>query len=385
MRKILFVIESLHCGGAEKSLITLFQNFDFTHNQVELLLFKEGGEFEKFVPDKVNIRYVSSLKAINPIKLMFLKLKFRFLLFNNSTKKHHTAQLFWKSFGNSIASIDNEYDIAIAYNQGFSTYFVAEKINAKIKYAWLNTDYQKAGYNPKFDFPMYNRYNKIVAVSNENSLSINEEMNSIGKVLPLTVIKDITDVDVVRKMALDGDGLPNEKETISILSVGRLAKAKAFNLAIEACRILVDQKFNIKWYIIGEGSERAYLEQLIKVNSLEEHFILLGYNENPYPFINSCDIYVQTSIFEGLGLSVIEALALGKAVVTTNFPTAHSIVENQITGLICNMDGKSIAQSITRYIQEVELKNKIVNNLSLIENDSKNVSLLKIKQLLESN
>ena len=384
MKKILFVIESLHCGGAEKSLVTLLQNFDFTQNQVELLLFKEGGAFEKFVPEQVKVRYISSLESINSIRLLFLKFKFKALLFNNKSNKYHSAQLFWKSFGSSIRLMSSEYDIAIAYNQGFSTYFVAEKINSKNKYAWLNTDYKKAGYNAEFDYPMYSVFNKVVAVSDENLIPIKEEMKIIGKSLPMIVINDITDVDVVRKLALQGEGLPINENFITILSVGRLAKAKAFNLAIAACRSLKDKNYNVKWYIIGEGGERAFLEQLIKENELQDELILLGFKENPYPYIKSCDIYVQTSIFEGLGLTVVEASLLHKPIVCTNFPTAYKILSDEKTGLIVQMNSEDISNAVQKLIDQPELRLKFQETLSKQVNPNKQDSLDLIYKLINN-
>ena len=110
--------------------------------------------------------------------------------------------------------------------------------------------------------------------------------------------------------------------------------------------------------------------------------ILLGYKENPYPYIKSCDIYAQTSLFEGLGLTVIEAAILQKPIVTTNFPTSYSIIENEITGLICNMNPLDIAKSIERYLNNPELNKKIVKNLSLLKNNDKEISLNKVNDLL---
>jgi len=128
---------------------------------------------------------------------------------------------------------------------------------------------------------------------------------------------------------------------------------------------------NIQWYIIGEGKERKSLEKLIHHNKLDSIFFLLGYKENPYPYMKSCDIYVQTSLFEGLGLTLIEASILQKPIVTTNFPTAHSIISHNKTGLICEMNSQSIAKSISNYIDNPQLKQKIVTNLKMMKNNDK--------------
>lgn len=381
MKRIAFVIESLHHGGAEKSLITLLNLLDYNILQVDLILFKKGGEFEKFVPKEVTIRYKDPFQKINIIKKQYFRFKF-WLIKNYLNKKFHHAQIYWKVFGKSIEKHQLIYDVAIAYNQGFSTYYVSEKIDASKKYAWLNTDYRKAGYVAAFDYEMYSKYKKIICVSKENESSFKKANNLIGKILPTYIIKDITDSLLVKKMSLENTDFKMDINQINILTVGRLAKAKGIHLAIEACKILKSKGNKLKWYVIGEGPERNELKKTIKEYKLENSFHLLGYKENPYPYIKSCDIYTQTSLFEGLGLTVIEAAILQKPIVTTNFPTASSIITNNETGLICEMNAQSVSDNILLYINDQKLKNKVVFNLSKLKNNDKEKSLEAFNQLI---
>jgi glycosyltransferase involved in cell wall biosynthesis len=382
MKKIAFIMESLQCGGAEKSLVTLLQNMNFDEYQIDLILMAEDGDFKKFVPEQVDIKIVDVFSNIEGFKLKQLRLEYALRRKINIKKLEHNAQLHWKTFGKSIQKIDEFYDIAIAYNQGFATYFVAEKIAATRKIAWLNTDYQKAGYNIKFDIDKYKTFDTIVAVSNECEESFKYELNKFGIQLQTTVIKDITDIAIVNKLSQEYIGFTNDKSSIKICSVGRLAQPKGWYLAIEALYILKQRNRDIKWYIIGEGPKRSELELLIKTKQLENNLILLGYKENPYPYMKTCDIYVQTSLFEGLGLTVIEAAILQKPIVTTNFPTASTIVENNQTGLICEMDAVAIANAIEIYLDDKAFVLKVKQNLSNLENRDKEISLNKINSLL---
>lgn len=382
MKKIAFVIESLHCGGAEKSLVTLLQNFDFETYNVDLFLAVSNGDFQKFVPEKVIIKQISKNK-ISILQKLKQRLKFYSLrILNRLSKKYHSAQLFWKTKSTGIKKINKNYDIAIAYNQGFATYFVSEKIAAKKKFSWLNTDYIKAGYNIKYDFKYYSNFDKVVCVSKENEKSLHQALSSIKQKLSTVVIKDITDTTSVINKSTQSISEFDNTQSKNILTVGRLAQAKGLNLAIDACSILLKSNYNIKWYVIGEGPERKNLEQLIHNKNLQNHFILLGYKENPYPFIKSCDIYAQTSFFEGLGLTVIEAAILQKPIITTNFPTASTIIEHKKTGLICEMNAKAIASSIETYLKNPDLMNKVSDNLSKQKNNDKELSLSKINELL---
>ena len=76
MKKVLFFIESLQCGGAEKSLVTLLSLLDYNEFKIDLILFKKGGEFEKFVPDNVSIEYVLPHKKTKSIFSFYNRIKF---------------------------------------------------------------------------------------------------------------------------------------------------------------------------------------------------------------------------------------------------------------------------------------------------------------------
>ncbi|WP_158250437.1 glycosyltransferase [Aquimarina sp. I32.4] len=379
-KNILFVIESLQCGGAEKSLVTLLQNIDFDKVNVDLLVTSKG-VFEKFVPKEVTIIVKDHFTETNRLINTINRIRYSFLRKINKAKKYHTAQLYWKSFGKSISKNHKKYDISIAYNQGFATYYVASKVSADKKITWLNTDYSRAGYNISFDYQYYSKFEKVVCVSKENELSLQEVVFKSDKKLDTIIIKDISDVELIRKMSLEVINFDNNNQT-TILTVGRLAKAKGLHMAIEACKALLEAKYNIKWYVIGDGPERDNLEELIKGFKMQEKFILLGYKENPYPYIKSCDVYVQTSLFEGLGLTVIEASLLQKAIVTTNFPTASSIINHNKTGLICEMTPHAIAKNIEKYLNNKEFKSEVTMNLSKVINNDKQISLQKFNDLI---
>lgn len=377
------MIESLDLGGAEKSLVTLLQNLDYTKYNVILLLIKKEGLFNKFVPKEVYVIHFDIFKGVSFIRKLITRL--HFWIQRKVNTRYNTTHFFWQAYGINIPKHTKQYDIAIAYSQGFATYFVADKINARKKYAWLNTDYIKAGYNAKYDKIFYARFNKIIAVSEVAKESIINAFKDVGYIPEIKIIKDITDSFQVKALAIKPikEHLFNF-EKINLVSVGRLAKPKGFELAITACKIIVKEGFNINWYIIGEGSERDALEKLIEVNNLNKNFFLLGFQENPYPYIKACDIYVQTSLFEGLGLTVIEAAILQKPIVSTNFPTASTIITHNKTGLICEMNATAIADSIIKYIENPKLRDVVIANLQSAKNNDKEISLQKINNLLSS-
>jgi glycosyltransferase involved in cell wall biosynthesis len=363
MKRILFFIESLQCGGAEKSLVSLLNSFDFSAYELRIMVLNRGGEFEKFVPKHL------SIESIKVDWGLFSRLKFRFYKLIYKNRKFHPAQLFWQCTKKDVPIVKEKYDLAIAWGQGFATYFVAERTIAHKKIAWVNTDYHKAGYNWKRDLPIYNKFDKVVGVSEFVKQSMQVFLNN-EKVV---AIRDIIDPnDILVRAEEDSPALKFDKNIVNLVSVGRLSKPKGFELALAAAQILVMDGHSIHWYIIGEGAERNYLEALINESKLNHHVTLFGFQENPYPYIKACDIYVQTSWFEGLSITLIEAKILCKPIVTTDFPTAKSILEHEKTGLITSMDASSIASAIKRIIEDDNLKGFLVKNLqSQVDNEKR--------------
>jgi len=371
MKNIVFFVESMHCGGAERSLLSLLANLDHTKYNIDLLVINKGGEFEKFIPDYVNYRSTDT-------KFGFLG-KIKFKLFQRFLKPRHKAQFFWKAFEGNISEYKTDYDLAIAWGQGFATYYTATKINATRKLAWVNIDYEKAGYMKEHDIDIYNQFDKIVGVSD----FVKESMQKFipkDKVISIRNIIDITDVT---KRAEEKISEKFDAQFTNIVSIGRLAKQKAFENSVKAAKKLKQKNIQFRWYVIGEGAEREYLESLIVQYDLRDNFILLGFRDNPYPYIKNADLYVQSSAFEGLGRTLIEASILCKPIVTTNFPTAYGILRPDETGIITEMDADSIADGISRLVEEVDLRHQIIRNLENQVDNGKELTLKNIYDLFD--
>ncbi|MFA7615952.1 MAG: glycosyltransferase [Weeksellaceae bacterium] len=375
-KKIGFVIESLQLGGAEKSLVTLLQHLDDSKYEIDLIYFHPDGFFKEMVP-----------KTVHQIVLDFPKISFferlKYAFKKKTVKNYHNAQLFWPLMEPHLENFEKEYDIAVAYNQGFATYFTQKFISAETKYAWVNTDYRKAGYNIGFDKDFYADFKKVVCVSPENKAGFTKVADSAGLDIEVEIIKDISDEDFIRKQAGKEMKISFQKDKINVVSVGRLVDYKGFEMAVKSCSVLVKKGIDVNWYIIGEGAQRNELEKLIKENQLKNHFYLPGADANPYPYIKNCDIYVQTSLFEGLGLTVIEAAMLHKPIVCTSFPTVFSILKDNETGLIVEMNPESISAGIERLINDKELKNRLTENLKNQKNNDTEITMKKVEELLK--
>ncbi|WP_445381952.1 glycosyltransferase [Robiginitalea sp. IMCC43444] len=385
-KKLLIVIDSLKCGGAEKSLVTLLNNLDYSKYEVEVLVFFKGGEFESFLPSKITLTYYDISLEKNPFVFFLCRVEYWIRRQLDYKHKYHISQLYWKAVRRIVPLNQKKYHSAIAYGQGFSTYYVSEKVvNYKNKYAWLNTNHIKAGYDINFDYLFYKNFNKVIAVSEESKSSLENNLSSIDKILEINIIRDIVDKETIKKMSEEFTPIfPNHRlsRKFTILTVCRLEKVKGLDIAIEASELLKDKGLDFIWYVVGEGSQRNELELQIKKKNLSQHFILLGHKNNPYPFMKECDVYVQPSYYEGLGITVIEASVLKKPIVTTDFPTAHTIIKHNETGLICDMNAISLKEGILKFLKDQEFKNKICHNLNKLNSDYKTDSLDMINNLI---
>ncbi|UKS24918.1 glycosyltransferase [Paenibacillus sp. HWE-109] len=374
MKTILFVIDSLHSGGAEKSLLSLLTLFDYENYKVDLLLFSQKGLYLPLLPKEVNVLEVPPFlqRQSGGIKSLITARRFKDLYLSvrrsislrlpAQTKRLHSAQISWEWLSKGIEPLDGHYDVAIAYSQGTPTYFVTEKVKADKKMCWVNTDYKMAPYNNEFDTKFYGQFDHVVAVSDYNKDVFTEEM-PIAKE-KTSVVYDIVSPGLIVSMSEQEGGFQDDFDGVRVLTIGRLVEAKGYDLALEACSKLIQEGFKLRWYVIGEGQLKEKLVKTIQSLHLEEYFIFLGTFQNPYTFIKQCDLYVQPSRFEGFGLAIAEAKILQKPVIATNFTVVHNQLTDGENGLIVDMNANALYTGIKKLLSEQSLKDKIRSRLA---------------------
>lgn len=378
MKNIIFAIDSLHCAGAEKSLTTLLSLIDYSKYEVDLMMFGHGGALEELVPKEVNIleplKYTKftekSLKDSilytlkkGTYKMLKSRIEFSFAIRNKQYTNTQKARILWKKISNVIECNPKKYDIAISYAQGLPTFYVAEKIMAEKKFAWVNVSYRLEDEDKEFQSKYYDKYEKIIAVSHSAKDVFLETFPTYKD--KVEIIYDINDFNLISKMANMENGYNDDFDGIRLLTIGRLANQKGYDMALEACKILKDKGIKFKWYALGKGPLKDDIEKYIKENELQDYFKLLGVKSNPYPYIKGADIYVQTSRFEGFGLAIAEARMLNIPVVTTEFDAVYNQMVQGKNGLVVDMDSESIANGILKLINDEELRNSIVEYLKI--------------------
>jgi glycosyltransferase involved in cell wall biosynthesis len=144
-----------------------------------------------------------------------------------------------------------------------------------------------------------------------------------------------------------------------VLSAGRLAQQKGYPFLIEAAALLRDQA-ELQFLVAGRGSEEGRLKAQVRRLGLESSFRFLGYLDDPDPALAGCDCFVLPSLFEGMPNAVMEAMALGKAVILTDVDGARELVENERSGLIVPPgDPAALAAAIRRVADDPELRSRL--------------------------
>lgn len=377
MRKVLIASFDMEVGGVERSLISMLNNFDYINNEVDLMLYSHTGDFMPMLNDKVNLldeinQYSTFRKSIGEtikqgnLILGLTRVLSKFLAKVNGKSKNlseygiYQMQLMWKYALPFLPKLGKEYDIAISYL--WPHYFVAEKVKAKRKIAWIHTDYSTIETDIDMDLKMWNKFDYIIAVSEDCKNAFLKKYPSLKE--KVKVMENITSPNFIRKMTEEDIEEDIKKDdSFKLVSVARLSHAKGIDNAVKALKLLHDRGLtNIKWYVVGYGGDEEMIRTIIKENNLEDSFILLGKKINPYPYINAGDIYVQPSRYEGKAVTVGEAQILGKPVIITNYTTSKSQVRENIDGYICELSIEGIANGIEKLYKDKNLRTQLSDN-----------------------
>ncbi|MBU7593520.1 glycosyltransferase [Metabacillus halosaccharovorans] len=396
MKKILISSFDMEVGGVERSLISMLNNFDYENYAVDLMLYRHQGDFLDLVSNKVNLldeipQYTTYRKSIGEIlkekqygiglSRIFSKIYADLLgkIKRMEESGYYQMQLMWKNALPFLPKSEIQYDVAISYL--WPHYFVAEKVNAKRKIAWIHTDFSTVETDIQMDLKMWRKFDYIVAVSEACKMAfLNKYGEFENKVI---VIENITSPEFIREMANEKiDNLMIKDNRFKIVTVARLSHAKGIDNAVRALKKLKEKGYlDITWYVVGYGGDEALILDMIKDSNLEDSFILLGKKTNPYPYMKEADIYVQPSRYEGKAVTVGEAQILSKPVLITNYTTAKSQVKDGVDGYITELSIEGIVRGIEKLYNTPVMRQELVSNC-IKTNYSNSVELNKLYKIL---
>ena len=399
-KKILFVINTLGKAGAEMAMIELMKKMLREGYSVYLYVMIPIGEVADLIPPQVHIinsrLYNCSLHSARGKRLMSLFIikcglkklygirLMPYMIKNMSLQKKNNGRVqfdkvLWRLISNAAPRSKMKYNLAIAYIEGASTYYVSDYVRANKKVSFVHIDYKEAGYLPYMDKQCYEQMERIFAVSDQAKNKFIEVYPDYEKKVDL--FYNIIDENVIRAKA-EAEGFTDEFDGTRIVSVGRLHYQKAYDIAIEACAKLKAQGRKVKWYVLGDGAEKKNLEELISKAGVEQEFILLGAKANPYPFVKQANLYVHATRYEGKSIAIEEAQVLGKTIIASDCTGNREQIEDGVTGKIVNLTAEEIAGAIGELIDNPQTAEMYAKNTATIEwNGEKD--LWKLKRMME--
>ena len=345
-KKILFLIESLSGGGAEKILTTILNNINTNKFDVTLCCVVNTGQFLKDIPNNIAYQYI--IPNPNDTQSIWSKLKYalKYKLVYFWLPLNWVYRL-WVPKGN---------DIEIAFVEGFSTKLLSHSSSIAKKIAWLHIDF---AYNhwtsivfkdKKQEEAAYSKFNNIICVSNV----VRDSLLKIYPMLNNVIVKynPINDIQIRNLSNLRSNLECGKENMLKIVSVGRLAPQKGYDRLLPIIKRLYDNGHNISLTILGEGSEREKLEEYIIKNNLGNVVHLPGFAPNPYSIIKDHDLFVCSSRAEGYSTAVTEALILGLPVITTDCSGMKELLgENNEYGVVVQNDEESLYNGIKKFLE----------------------------------
>lgn len=348
MKKLLFITWSVSYGyGTEKSLADILNRLDKSKYSIDV--------FPLFKNSKNSILN-SDINVLEPL-IDYTK--------ENYDKKRD-MDYYYSILANPLKFnklIKNKYDCVIACNHNAPSYF-ASYMNNTPKVVWIRGDMSELNYNNfnpttveysgiKQEYNMQKNvlktFDNIVVISEvvkkalEENFGITENIYEIPNSVDTEKIKSLSN----EKILLPGKHL--------FTTLGRLDKNKNQILLLKAAKLVKRYRDDFKIYLLGDGEERKKLETYIEENDLEENIQILGFKENPYPYIKNSVATILTSLSEGFSLALAESAILNTPIISTNVGIAKELIEKYDCGTLINYDEKELAETLLKYMKQNDM------------------------------
>jgi glycosyltransferase involved in cell wall biosynthesis len=310
MKKVLFILDDLGGGGAERVFVNIANGFAANNISVAFLLGEKTGTYLNILNPAIPVMEVggrSLLKYLIAFPRIFKKDKYTHIF----TASHYisTAAIVSKKITRIPAKI-------------YLTHHYSHPATRQLKHV-------KGDIILKLiHFFITPHADKIIAVS-KGSLDWLRKFSRHPLPQATFIYNPIFD-DGIYSLAAEPVNFPIAiKDKIVLMSVGRLAEQKDPVTLIEAFCIFKKNSPNAVLCMLGIGPLQGMLENYIRKHNLSDSVFLIGFEANPYKWIQKCDVFILSSIFEGFGNVLVEAMALGKTVVSTNCPSGPSEILNE--------------------------------------------------------
>lgn len=330
MKRVSFFLPSLSFGGIEANTIRLVQSLQNSGYKVDLVIGKEGGEYEKRIGEDVNTIFLKQKSLMGMLLPLIRYVK------------------------------ENKPDVLITGGEGANILLAIVKMllpKTKVIISIrtnLSTEYKETKNKKKsIIFPILSRllYKKVDRIVTVSKGVAKDASNFLG--FPINrfevIYNPIVNNELIELMndKVNHEWL-NDQNVPVIVSVGRIVKQKDFPLLIKAFIHAKKMNGKLKLIIIGDGPDKLHIEEEIRKSDIQSDVDMMGFIQNPYPYMKKADVFVLSSKWEGFGNVLVEALSTGVPVVSTDCPSGPSeILDNGQFGTLIEVgDEKELAKAI---------------------------------------
>lgn len=345
MKKIDFLIQNMEGGGAERVVLNILNNIDYSKFKIDLILLENRGIYLERIKENQNLRIITfknntSNRYLNFI-LNYIK-ALKYIKVSDSTNvfsQYNPGKLlgFFKFLFSKKNIIYRETNIPQKITKSSKWYI---KLIDKIFYRFGIT-----------------KFNKIIvqSIDMKNMLL---EMNSAVEE-KIFLINNPIDIEFIENEIKNIEKKKNIK--LNLISIGRLSHQKGYDLLIETLSKIKNKNFILK--ILGTGPGEKKLKDLIKEKNLENNVMFLGFKKNPYKYLAQADFFISSSRFEGFPNTVLEACACGVPVIANNYPGGiNEIIIPNLNGEIIDIkDEKAFQKALDKKYDSEKIKENIKN------------------------
>ncbi|WP_410208628.1 glycosyltransferase [Fusobacterium sp.] len=341
MKKTLLIFhQNLVMGGVEKVTLNLIKNIDKKKFNVKLILVEKQGELLQEIPKDIEVIYL--LDKIYPAEPNIIV----------KIKRYITKKLY--IIHKKLDILIKKDDIILNMNMRNMLLNISLYPYRNKKIGWIHGNIMNdldSVFN-KINYKFFGQYSVILNVSVQGMDDFNRKFSKLKN--KSKALYNSFDIDNLRKKA----ELEEVKENNYLISLGRLSKEKGFDILIDAMKLLRDEGFDEKLYIIGEGEERKNLENKINKYKLQNNIFLLGFKSNPYPILKNAKMCILSSLGEGLPTVLIEALSCECPIVSTNCKCGpNEILENGRYGILVHVgSAEELKTGIKKMILDENLR-----------------------------
>ncbi len=327
------MIPTLDHGGAEKVLVNLVNNLNPEKYDITVQTLFGGGVNREFLKPHIKEKYC--IKKIFPGNTKYFCLFSPKHLFKKYVKEH--------------------YDIIVSYLEGPTARIVAGCNDKDTKLvSWIHVQQDnlktacKAFRNYKEALNCYSKFDRTICVSEyvKSNFSHNFPVkNSVEVLYNTNETAQILEKSVELQDKIKSD------DYVNICAVGTLKKSKGFDKLARIHKRLLDEDIKQRVYVLGTGPERENLLKYVEDNNLQDTFVLLGYDTNPYKYLKASDMFVCSSVAEGFSTAATEALIVGTPVVTVEVSGMKEMLgDNNEHGIVTDNNEDSLYEGIKKMI-----------------------------------